>query len=381
MNTDDDKPTNELEELRRKAEYLNRLVEQTAGRLLSADASCIAIRNELEQKRRGFRLMSELAVTLGENTDFEGVFVSVSRRLNATLNMQRTAVLFPDADGEYRPSVLQGYPPEEIDALLARRIRFEEGALDPLRPLLVTGADAVTHMGGLREALALPYLIACPVLSNERVVAVLVTGRVTEEMPFLPRLNDSDVETVQTVSAYLGAMVTGHRLRKAEDLANHDPLTRLPNLRGTIERLHHTLAIARRESFFVAVLFVDLDGFKTVNDTHGHAAGDLVLSRIAERLRRCVRESDFVGRIGGDEFLAVLSNVRQPENAAIVARNIISRLSVPIEADGAECRVGASIGIAIYPENGDDETALMQKADKAMYQVKSRGKNSFAFAD
>lgn len=378
-NLDDGRPARDSDESAGELEYYRRLVEQNVGRMLSVDAMCIGIRNELEQKRRGFRLMAELAVSLGGETDFESVFISVSRRLNSTLNMQRTALLFPDGEGGYRAAILQGYPASERDEVMTRRVGIDDELLDPLRPILVTGADSITYLGGLREALKLPYLIAAPVLSDNKVMAVLITGRLTEEMPFLPRLGESDVETVQTVSAYLAAMVTGHRLRQAENLAKHDPLTRLPNLRGTIEQLHHTLAVARRGGVYAAVMFVDLDDFKAVNDTHGHAVGDSVLHAIAHRLNEAVRESDFVGRIGGDEFLVVLSNIRRPENAGLVAKNLVRALSEPINVNGIDCRVGVSIGIAIFPDDGSDETTLIREADKAMYTVKGKGKNSFAF--
>lgn len=370
----------EIDDLRGEVRYLREMAEQTASRMLTLDAQSIAIRHELEQKRRGFRLMAELAVTLGQDADYESVFVSVSRRINATLNMQRTAVLFPEGENVFRATVLQGYPSEEKELIAARRIAVDAELLDPLRPVLITGADPVTRLGSLREALKLPYLIASPVILHNEVVAILVTGRLMEQRPYLPRLGASDVETVQTVSAYLAAMLAGHRLRQAESLAKHDPLTKLPNLRGTSEQLHHTLALARRGGFFAAAMFIDLDGFKKVNDTYGHAAGDIVLQVVSERLTHCIRGSDFVGRIGGDEFVVVLTHVKRPEDAGFVARKILKKMSEPINIGDNVTKVGASIGIAIFPDNGSDEASLIRAADEAMYMVKSKGKNAFAFA-
>lgn len=371
----------ELVRLRKENEYMRRLVENGVSRLLTSDAQSIAIRHELEQKRRGFRLMAELAVELGQNGDYKKVFVSVSRRINATLNMQRTVVLLPDGDNTFRPGVLQGYSAEEKEVIATRRIRIGAELLDAVRPVLVTGADPAAYMKALREALNLPYLIAAPVLLKGKTAALLVTGRMSEQQPYLPRLGASDVETVQTVAAYLAAILAEHRLQQAENLAKHDFLTELPNLRGTSERLHHTLAIAKRGGFYAAVMFVDLDGFKAVNDAHGHAAGDIVLQNVAERLRSCVRESDFVGRIGGDEFIVVLSHVRLPKDAKVVAKKIIESINAPIVAGGVECRVGASVGIAIFPDHGSDEASLIRAADEAMYSIKSKGKNGVAFVD
>ncbi|MCC8191360.1 MAG: sensor domain-containing diguanylate cyclase [Planctomycetes bacterium] len=364
----------------REIEYLRRLVAATAARILHVDHQSTEIRHELEQKRRGFQLMAELAVSLGQEVDFESMFGSVSRRLNATINMQRTVVLFPEGGGIFVPKVLQGYAAGMREKLLGRRLAVPKEFLDPLRPAVVTGAQPPTTHGAVRTALELPYFIAAPVFFQNEAVALLVTGRSVEQRPFLPRLGRSDAETVQTVAAYLAAILTGHRLRQAESMAKHDPLTQLPNLRGATEQLHQILAVARRGSFFTATMFVDLDGFKAVNDTYGHAAGDLVLQAVARRLKSCIRESDFVGRIGGDEFVVCLSHIRRPTDAGLVAANILKALEEPIAVGDAACRVGASIGIAIFPDNGSRETDLVNAADEAMYGVKRRGKNGFAFA-
>ncbi|NLC24517.1 MAG: GGDEF domain-containing protein [Oxalobacter sp.] len=370
----------ELEALRREVAYLRKNSEQTAGRLLLADTQAIAIRHELEQKRRGFRLMADLAVSLGRETDYESVFVSVSRRINAALSMQRTAVLAPDPDGGFSAVVLQGYPPHEQKVILECRIEIDPEMLDPTHPVLVTGADPDERLASVRKALALPYLISSPVMLHDNVVALLVTGRLVEERPYLPRLGESDVETVQMVSVYLAVMFTGFRLRHAEILASYDPLTQLFNLRSTTESLRHTLEYAQQGGYHAALLFIDLDGFKDVNDTHGHAAGDMVLRIVSERLVNCVRESDIVGRIGGDEFVVVLTHISQPEDAAGIAGKIVDSLSRPMDVQGARCQVGASVGIAVYPEHGEDESALLHAADDAMYAVKNNGKNAYRYA-
>ena len=373
----------ELEELRRELAYLRRIAERSTGHLLMIDGRSIAMRHELEQKRRGFRLMAELAaaVGLGQESDYDSVFVSVSRRLNATLNMQRTAILVPEADSPaFRVSVFQGYPPEERKAIEARRLEVGPELLRPLTPVLITGADPPERLAGFREALKLPFLISSPVLLNSDIVALLVTGRLNEQRPFQPRLGASDVETVQTVSAYLAALMAGHRLAEVEDLANYDPLTRLPNLRRTKDGLRQILLLAKRGGFKAAVMFVDLDGFKAVNDTYCHAAGDEVLRVVAQRMRAGVRESDLVGRIGGDEFVAVLASIANPEDAGAVAGKIIEKLAEPIDIYGTRCQVGASIGIAVFPDCGAEAGLLLKAADEAMYEVKKKGKNAFFFA-
>jgi signal transduction histidine kinase/ActR/RegA family two-component response regulator len=204
--------------------YLRRISERDAAKILELDMQSIAIRHELEQKRRGFALLAELAVSLRGNFSYESVFVPVARRINAALNMQRTAVLAPSEDGRFNPAVLQGYPADQKERVAARNIEIDAELLDPERPVLVTGADPVDRLASLREALELPYLISSPALLHDKeVAAVLITGRMVEEPPFLSRLGRSDVETVQAISALLAAVLVERRLendlRQARDQA------------------------------------------------------------------------------------------------------------------------------------------------------------------
>jgi diguanylate cyclase (GGDEF)-like protein len=131
----------------------------------------------------------------------------------------------------------------------------------------------------------------------------------------------------------------------------------------------------------VALLFIDLDGFKGVNDQYGHAVGDLVLVEIAKRLQQCVREQDTAARVGGDEFMVILVNLPDPGAAAQVARNIIETLSYPFNLQGAQIELSASVGIAVYPDPIDDMGAMRRLADQAMYRVKRTGKGNFAYVD
>jgi diguanylate cyclase (GGDEF)-like protein len=380
MNTEPAAVT-EIEELRREVAYLRRMSENTIGRMLQVEIQAITMHQELEQKRQGFSLMAELAVGLGWDLTNDAFFASVSRRLNYALNMQRTIVLLPEADsGLFLPSVLQGYSKIDRQYLESRRLKIDPEFLNPLTPVLITGADPPERLADLRETLKLPFLISVPVMLRHELLALLVTGRMDEQRPFRPRLGLSDLETVRTVSTYLAALVAWRRLATVEDLANYDPLTNLPNLRRTKESLGQILSLAKRGGYKAAVLFIDLDNFKSVNDTYGHAAGDTVLHTVAERLRSCVRESDLVGRLGGDEFVAVISNLACPEDAGLVADKIIKKLSDPIHFHGVRCQVGASIGIAMFPDHGAEGSDLLATVDEAMYLVKKKGKNAFLIA-
>ena len=167
-------------------------------------------------------------------------------------------------------------------------------------------------------------------------------------------------------------------------LAHYDALTGLPSIRLCKDRMDIAISNAKRTGTKVALMFVDLDGFKSVNDTLGHDAGDQVLKEVAERLKSTVRESDTVGRIGGDEFIVLLTGLKRRDNARVAAQHSIDLLSKPFSVSDdsgqkAIANIGASIGIAIFPDEGEGSEELLRIADQAMYRVKHRGKNSFSF--
>jgi len=167
--------------------------------------------------------------------------------------------------------------------------------------------------------------------------------------------------------------------QKIAHLAHYDFLTDLPNRALFLDTLEHSISLAKRNQYKVAALFLDLDGFKKINDTLGHDAGDLLLQGVSKRLKKSIRTSDTVARVGGDEFTFILNNIGADENATKVANKIISALSEPFELKGQNCHVGASIGIAIYPDNALDTEALVKQADEAMYLAKQSGKNTSKF--
>jgi len=167
--------------------------------------------------------------------------------------------------------------------------------------------------------------------------------------------------------------------QRVQYLASHDEMTGLPNRAMFTELLELAIASARRGRRKLAVLFVDLDRFKLINDSLGHEAGDQLLHEIATRFKAVLRSSDVVARLGGDEFIVLVEDVRRPAQAAQVARKLLSTAIKPIEILGQECRVTASIGIALYPGDGDDARALIKKSDLAMYCAKEEGKNNFQF--
>jgi len=171
-------------------------------------------------------------------------------------------------------------------------------------------------------------------------------------------------------------------LRQKEMLsyqANYDLLTKLPNRTLFEDRLNQAIIKAKRSEKHFALLFIDLDHFKEVNDTYGHKAGDIVLIEIAKRLQVSVRESDTVARFAGDEFLIILENFDSHKALQVIAKNIVKGLALPIDYNKTKLYVTCSIGIALYPQDAQDAETLLRFSDKAMYAAKDAGKNNFTF--
>lgn len=174
----------------------------------------------------------------------------------------------------------------------------------------------------------------------------------------------------------------GERLKLEEKIrhqAFHDALTGLPNRLLFQDRLEKSLTLAKRTKKLLATIFLDLDGFKKINDTLGHDIGDLLLQAVAQRLLVSVRSSDTVARMGGDEFTIVLTEMKTPEDPRIVAQNVLEALGKPFVLNEHTIEVTASIGISLYPKNGQDVQTLMKQADIAMYIAKGSGKNKYHF--
>ncbi len=166
---------------------------------------------------------------------------------------------------------------------------------------------------------------------------------------------------------------------RLQRLALYDSLTGLPNRTLFFDRMNLLLAMAKRNSYVLALLFLDLDGFKQVNDTFGHDAGDDLLRQVADRLSNAMRKSDTVARMGGDEFIGLCGRIEAADDAAVVAKKLIERLRQPYTVGENTCTIGVSIGISIYPVDGEDSDTLLKKADMAMYRVKQGKHGGYVF--
>jgi diguanylate cyclase (GGDEF)-like protein/PAS domain S-box-containing protein len=228
---------------------------------------------------------------------------------------------------------------------------------------------AAARKAGLHSALAFPVMIGQEFYGVMEFFAQEVRQPDSEMLDFSRQLGSQ-------VGQFIARKQAEQNLRF---VATHDPLTALPNRTMFGDRLSQALAQARRYNRRLALLFVDLDGFKVVNDTFGHDAGDVLLKEIASRLRTCLREGDVIGRIGGDEFVVLIEEFNDAERLALVAQKILETVARPVLVRGQECQVTSSVGISAYPQDGRDSQALLRNADSAMYRAKEQGKNRFYF--
>ena len=257
--------------------------------------------------------------------------------------------------------------------------------IDAASPLcaLWGSSDAIVLNGPWSESLPLPFewlrrygaLAAVPVPA-EGGPRGFVCAFAEAPGAFGPEESRFLAAAASMVSAALHRLDSEARLAY---LAQFDPLTALPNRALLADRFSMMIVQARRRGASLGVLFIDLDDFKLVNDTQGHAAGDELLKETARRLQSSVREGDTVARISGDEFAIILSDLAKPDDAALVAQKIIDRLALPVDIGGQEAVVTASIGIATFPADGDNAETLLGAADAAMYRAKQSGRNAFQF--
>lgn len=184
-------------------------------------------------------------------------------------------------------------------------------------------------------------------------------------------------EIIGSVAAFHDITERKQAMDRIQHLAHYDPLTGLPNRRLLEDRLEQALARAQRNHQSLAVMFLDLDHFKQINDTLGHDQGDELLKAVAVRLAECVRQEDTVSRLGGDEFVVVLPEITRAGDAAIVAQKIVEAIRLPVKLDRQELHITTSVGLAVYPLDGGDVGSLMKNADSAMYRAKESGRDRY----
>lgn len=209
---------------------------------------------------------------------------------------------------------------------------------------------------------------------NRSKYGALVPGWLT-----ITRVNDNEERLTNYIGIFTDITDIKRSQERIDHLAHHDALTGLPNRLLFSDRLENAIQLAKRESRQLALLFIDLDRFKNINDTLGHPAGDEILQVVAKRLLENVRASDTVARMGGDEYLVLLPDITDSEDAAVVAHGILQALEKPITIESHEIVITCSVGISIYPRDAENITALIKHADTALYRVKEEGRNSYQY--
>lgn len=310
-------------------------------------------------------------------------------------NFTSTAIMMLSADGAVLENVASAGPDRER----ARKVRLPIDVALSGPGLSLTGTAFRTKLscvsndylvdfgssghfinavsaGGTRSGAGFPLVV------DGKAVGVLVF--LSKEIgAFTPELTALLKRLADNISFALENFDRGEEKTKAdariEYLASHDSMTDLPNREMFNQLLHFTIEASQRHQRRFAVLFIDLDKFKVINDSLGHEAGDILLIETANRLRQNLRSNDVVARLGGDEFVVIVDDLTESRDAAVIARTLLSKLSEPLQLCGHECHTTASIGIAMFPADGSDVQTLTKHADMAMYIAKEDGKNDFRF--
>jgi len=299
----------------------------------------------------------------------EEAFFMEKERAQVTLNSIGDAVLSTDIAGNvtYLNQVAEGMTgwsrEEAIGRPLAEVFQIIDGATRELAPNPMARA-----------------------VQENRTVGLTANCILIRRDGFESAVEDSAAPIHDRVGQVTGAVIVFRDVsaarattQKLAHLAQHDFLTDLPNRMLLSDRVENAIALARRHGKQRAVLFLDLDGFKHINDSLGHPIGDKLLQSVAQRLVACVRGSDTVSRQGGDEFVVLLSEIERAEDAAVSAEKMLLALAAPHSIAGSEFHIAASIGISIYPDDGRDAETLIRCADTAMYHAKSKGRNNYQF--
>jgi len=388
----------DLERLRRADEFGAIVRSLTVFR--ENQFKIIALRHEREtleaRQERVLRMMTVLSETTEatlRSESREKLFSMVCEAAALGGGFTFTNILIAEPGSNHLRVVAAAGPYADL-SMAARRLR--ENAQGPSKTLVESAffskAPAISNDYLSEQRHSAFYEMVCstgaksgaalPLMSRGEVVGCFLFMS-SEQNAFNPEFIEILRRLASNVSFALEVFDYRTEREKAEarikHLATHDSLTELPNRAAFNQLLTFSIKNARRYERKCAILFIDLDRFKLINDSLGHAAGDALLIEMAGRLRSVVRASDVVARLGGDEFMILLNEINDRQHAEAVAHHLLSAFSTPMILCGHECRVTASIGIAIFPDDGDDEQTLMKNADIAMYLAKAEGKNDVRF--
>ena len=334
----------------------------------------------VDARIKALEILGDIDHLLLGATDLEPALDAILSRVLTVTRCQAVGIALLDRDSPHLGRIIAAT--EDVAALPVSRVEFDVDMYQRLlrsnEALTVARCEEIRHsfLAPLRQYGA-NYFWVWPVHANNRLVAVLAVG-----FREAPAPDPSLAENGSQFAARLAFAVS--KTQRDEHLyrqAHYDALTTLPNRLLFHDRLVQELANAAASQSRGALLYIDLDHFKKVNDSVGHAAGDQLLTIVAQRLRATVKEGDTVARLAGDEFTVILRQVADPEGAAVVAERIIDALKMPVNISGRDHFVAASIGVTLFPDDGNSLEELMQNADRAMYRAKEAGRSRAVFFD
>ena len=353
-----------------------------AVRMIGAKAD-ISSRKQAEERIHNQALRQRLIAEFGQqafaSSDVEDVLSRAVELVTVALKADFCNVLELDESGKQLLIKAASGWPNEI--MMRRTVPIRPGGrlefvLSRREPLIIEdlakderSADSSLMRVGARSGIQVP-------ISGTAGTFGILSAHARAERHF----GQDEANFLQSVANILAVAIERRSAEeRLERLAQFDSLTGLPNRHLFHDRLLKTVAHARRSGEPMAVLFIDLDHFKLVNDTQGHSAGDKLLKEAAARLSQCVRSGDTVGRFGGDEFGAIVSELGKPGDAGVVAQKVLDALAQPFKLDAYDTYVSASIGITLFPADGDNPEALVMNADTAMYRAKEQGRNTYQY--
>ena len=372
--------------------YLETMIQalEEGGRFVGAAFSARDVTQRIAEQRRlerevAFRgaLVALTNELLGSMLDAHFYQHALERAVEIVPDAQAGSILLWLGDGSFRFEAAVGYDLEALRQLTLSLAdighageptteRVQGHAPIGLEPEKLGVLEGVGRRGEIRVTLCVPITLA------GEIHGLLNLDHFERDDAF----DDDDRATAEAIAAQVSAAVQRRVLEaelqaehaRFERLATHDALTELPNRRLFLDRLAQALAAAGRKGRRLALMFIDLDGFKLVNDRHGHEVGDALLRQVAERMAASLRAEDTVARLGGDEFGALLSDVEHADDAVVVARKLLAAAEGSLGEPRHRGDLGASIGVALFPDDGGDADALLRAADDAMYRVKATGK-------
>lgn len=360
-------------------------------------------KEELEQSNKRLKVVMEIGRVVTASLDIQEIAHTVHASLSQLMDASGFAlaqydethnqihfIMFIEEGKNYDPFTITADSKDSFAAYVIHKRELIK--LDNVEKEYKDYVENAHHLGGRKTK----SIICAPLILGGKVLGAVSVQSIKEKA-----YNDEDAELLRSVSSFIAVAMENSRnheellrlnqalrsekealeqlTKKVSRLANHDGLTGLPNRLLLGELLEKSIVRAARNETIVAVLFMDLDNFKPINDQFGHHAGDLVLIEVAHRLKRALRAMDIIARVGGDEFVALLTDVEDEKAASIVAEKLLDALKEPIHVQNIPCVLGVSIGIAFFPKDGKQGDELLHRADEAMYQIKRENKNGYTF--